>query len=547
MALLPVGRANRRAVHRVGPQRSDRQADGHDPAPRRGAGRHRLPRHRHASAPRRRRRHAGRRAPPLRPRPLRVRHRQLADPAGRDPAAHHHPARGGRCRPAGAERDRRAGAGAQPRARLPAQRGLLRGDASGWTRGPAPRPPAPSICTSTIDKGPSYPLGPDHVHRQPRPAVPRRSIRSSGTPPGTSPGFARCRSRRSSCASTSRRSRSATASSATSACASPPTSRCRRASTASRRTSASRSTSTSARRSPSRSRATAGMSSSTLRDELTLLSRGSYDDFEVGSSADAIQRYYQADGYFFARVDWRRERLSADEERVVFTIDEGPQLRVRGIEFAGNKSLPAGELAERRVGAQVPAARPRRRRLRDRQADGAGRRAHRRALPRARGSSRRRRTPRRRRRRRRSGRLGAVAAGADTVSREARTIFVRYTIEEGPRLVLGSEDFRTDEGRAPPLRQAVPARERHHRPGDPYTPQAVRDDGRRLERLLGDAGYPGGQRRPRRQPQRRRVSLTWVLKLGRARPRRPDLRARQLQDHARDHPGADPARSPAAT
>ena len=50
------------------------------------------------------------------------------------------------------------------------------------------------------------------------------------------------------------------------------------------------------------------------------------------------------------------------------------------------------------------------------------------------------------------GQLGAVAAGADTVSRDAKTIFVRYTIEEGPRLVLGSEDFRTDEGRAPPLR-----------------------------------------------------------------------------------------------
>ena len=81
------------------------------------------------------------------------------------------------------------------------------------------------------------------------------------------------------------------------------------------------------------------VSSSTLRDELTLLTRGSYDDFEVGASADAIQRHYQADGHFFARVEWRRERLSADEERVIFTIDEGPQLRVRGIDFAGNKSL----------------------------------------------------------------------------------------------------------------------------------------------------------------------------------------------------------------
>ena len=56
----------------------------------------------------------------------------------------------------------------------------------------------------------------------------------------------------------------------------------------------------------------ASQSSSTLQDELTLFSRGSYDDFEVGASADAIQRHYQQQGHFFARVDWRRERLSAD-------------------------------------------------------------------------------------------------------------------------------------------------------------------------------------------------------------------------------------------
>ena len=86
-------------------------------------------------------------------------------------------------------------------------------------------------------------------------------------------------------------------------------------------------------------------SSSSLRDELTLLSRGSYDDFEVGASADAIQRYYQQRGRFFARVDWRRERLSAEEERIVFMIDEGPELRVRGIEFAGNSRLSSKELA----------------------------------------------------------------------------------------------------------------------------------------------------------------------------------------------------------
>jgi C4-dicarboxylate-specific signal transduction histidine kinase len=30
------------------------------------------------------------------------------------------------------------------------------------------------------------------------------------------------------------------------------------------------------------------------------------------ATADALQRYYQKNGYLFARVDWRRERLSAE-------------------------------------------------------------------------------------------------------------------------------------------------------------------------------------------------------------------------------------------
>ncbi|HSY38896.1 MAG TPA: POTRA domain-containing protein, partial [Polyangia bacterium] len=90
----------------------------------------------------------------------------------------------------------------------------------------------------------------------------------------------------------------------------------------------------------------ASLSSSSLQDELTLFSRGSYDDYEVGASADAIQRRYQQEGHFFARVDWRRERLSADQERIVFSIDEGPELMVNRIEFVGAQTLSPQELAE---------------------------------------------------------------------------------------------------------------------------------------------------------------------------------------------------------
>ena len=255
------------------------------------------------------------------------------------------------------------------------------------------------------------------------------------------------------------------------------------------------------------------VSSSTLRDALTLLSRGSYDDFEVSSSADAIQAYYQADGRFFARVEWRRERLSADEERVVFTIDEGPQLRVRDIEFEGNKSLSAGELAGvvsvRKYpplglgsGGYVTGKQL------EQDVERIVEHYHNKGFLEAKARADAATSPAA------LGQLGAVAAGADTVSRDARNIFVRYTIEEGPRLVLGSEEFRTEKGEPLPYDKQFLLETVTTRPGDAYTPQAIRDDGRRLERLLGDAGFPSSSVDPDVSRAGDRVNLTWVLKLG---------------------------------
>ncbi len=254
-------------------------------------------------------------------------------------------------------------------------------------------------------------------------------------------------------------------------------------------------------------------SSGTLRDELTLSARGSYDDFEVASSADAIQRHYQADGFFFARVDWRRERLSADEERVVFTIDEGPQLRVRGIEFEGNKALPAGELADvvsvRKypplgLGSGGYVTGKQMEQDVERLLEHYHSKGYLEAKARADAATSR----------EAIGQIGAVAAGADTVSRDAKSLYVRFTIEEGPRLTLASEDFRTADGEPLPYDKQFLLESVTTRPGDAYTPQAVRDDSHRLERLLGDAGYPASSVDPDVNRSGDRVSLTWVLKLG---------------------------------
>jgi outer membrane protein insertion porin family len=256
--------------------------------------------------------------------------------------------------------------------------------------------------------------------------------------------------------------------------------------------------------------------SGTLRDKLTMIDRGSYDDYELGASADALQRYYQQDGYFFARVDWRREHLSADEDRVTFVIDEGPELKVRGIEFVGNTTLSSDELAEivtvrtfpllGYVGLGTGGYVSGRQVEQDAERLVDHYRAHGFPQVTVRGEAATSRDA--------IGALGAIAAGAETTSRGATAIYVRFTIDEGPRVRLRSETFRNAEDGPLPYDDKYLLESVSLRPGQPFMPPVVRDDDRRLERALGDAGYPTGSAEPDAKRTGNDVDLTWVLKPG---------------------------------
>jgi outer membrane protein insertion porin family len=257
----------------------------------------------------------------------------------------------------------------------------------------------------------------------------------------------------------------------------------------------------------------ASVSPSALRDQLTLISRGSFDDFEVGASADAIQRYYQQQGRFFARVDWRRERLSADEERIVFTIDEGPEVKVRAVEFAGNRAFTARELGT------VVSVRPYpflgigsggfvSGREMEQDAERLLEHYHGRGFLEAQvrvdaATSRA-----------SLGQLGATLAAAETSSRAAGDLFVRFSIEEGPRLTLVAEDFRSDDGVPLPYDRQFLLKSISLRPGAPYAPPAIRSDVKRLARLFGDAGFPLATVTPDVDRAGDDVTLTYRVKLG---------------------------------
>ena len=225
------------------------------------------------------------------------------------------------------------------------------------------------------------------------------------------------------------------------------------------------------------------------------------------------QRYYQQQGFFFARVDWRRERLSDDEERIVFVIDEGPELKVRGIEFVGNAICRRGA-GRRRVGADVPVAgriglgaaatSPAASSSRTPSASSSDYRAH--GFPEAKAHGDAATSPTR------WARWARSPPPPRPSSRDAKAIFVRFTIEEGPAVRIDRVDSS----------ESLPARRRAPRPC-PTTAQFLldslsrcarralsrrprsRDDDRRLERLLGDAGYPSATRRARRRAHGRTV------------------------------------------
>jgi outer membrane protein assembly factor BamA len=81
-----------------------------------------------------------------------------------------------------------------------------------------------------------------------------------------------------------------------------------------------------------------------LRALLTFQAEGSYDEVEVGASAEAIRRYFQSRGHYEAQVTY--ERVDLDEfDRILFTIHPGPSLSVADVAFDGNQAVERRELA----------------------------------------------------------------------------------------------------------------------------------------------------------------------------------------------------------
>ncbi len=256
-------------------------------------------------------------------------------------------------------------------------------------------------------------------------------------------------------------------------------------------------------------------SDDTLREQLTIFTRGAYDDYEAGASASALSQHYRENGYVLVTTTWRREHVSQDVDRLLFIINEGPRLKVRGVSFVGNQTIPAGHL-ESVVNVKVYpflglgeggfAS------LRQLATDADNLVVYYREAGFPEAKVRGEIAPRPDAWRP----LGPITARTEDEWRRARALYVRFVIDEGVRLQVGSIRFEV-----PPRSDPLPHSEDFLRAsllsavGQPFRPGLMRQDGERLKRVVGDQGYPDASVEPAIQRNvGGQVAIVWQVKLG---------------------------------
>ncbi len=259
-------------------------------------------------------------------------------------------------------------------------------------------------------------------------------------------------------------------------------------------------------------------SATTLLGELTLFSRGAYDDVEAKASAEALERYYRERGHMLVNVTWRRERISRDADRLVFIIDEGPVLKVRGVSFVGNHVLSEDTLRDQIRTTEFPflgalglgsggyAS------LRQLELDVQSLADHYEAVGYPGTKVRAEIAPSTLQWQPLPKQISAADEGA---WRNSNSIYVRFLIEEAPLLWVAEISFQNQDPQTPLPRDELFFRESLRTVlGAAYEPAVVRRDEQRLMRLLGDEGYRQAKVEADVQRDEQRVRIVWKIALG---------------------------------
>jgi outer membrane protein insertion porin family len=252
-----------------------------------------------------------------------------------------------------------------------------------------------------------------------------------------------------------------------------------------------------------------------LKESVTFFERGSFSNHEKDASAEAVAQRYRNKGHMFVRVTWRRELVSPQVERVVFSIEEGPSLKVRSVKFQGNRALSSGALAEHATVKVFPPlgalglgeggyASLRQVEINeDRIEDYYAAIGHPDAQVRAEIAP--------------DGHpfqpVGSVRP-EDPRWRAAQDLHVRFLVVEGPLVTVSSIDLELAPGEALPMEEAHVRKSLQQLVGRPFARALVREDVATITRLLGDAGHPEAAVEPLPTREGDRVRLRYQIKVG---------------------------------
>jgi outer membrane protein insertion porin family len=238
------------------------------------------------------------------------------------------------------------------------------------------------------------------------------------------------------------------------------------------------------------------VTSETLAKEVQLKTGGYYTSTRASADVQRILSVYRRQGYYAAQVE--AKIIEADNNRVdlVFEIREGPETKVAGINFIGNKSFSDAELRGAISSTQssfldflkpTSIYDPDRLNL-DREL------LHRFYIKNGFADMR------------------IVSAGAD-VDQDRKGFFLTFVIDEGPRYTFGALDVEVllKSVNAETLRKRVAGR-----PGDIYNSELIEKTIEALTVSVADQGESFGQIRARidRDPKTRTISVFYVVEQG---------------------------------
>lgn len=256
---------------------------------------------------------------------------------------------------------------------------------------------------------------------------------------------------------------------------------------------------------------------SELRDYLTFFKQGVFDDYEIQESRSALALFYRQRGNMLVKVKARRERISSDKERVIFTVEEGPRIYVKLVSFEGNHALSLERLSEvvqvkpfpwyGHLGlggggfASLKQLENDAFRIRDHYvASGFGpTRVEVQVAPRE-GDFR----P-----------LEDLESERDLATwQNSDSLYVRFTIVEGEPITVSKVLFRSSDGKPLPLSDETLTKSILTREGHPFIPSRIDVDERALERLLRDQGYPYGTAVSEIEEEGNKRRIEWFLAPG---------------------------------